>query len=105
MKFMIEWSTRPGSSYRDDLENRQALLQTFSKWSPPAGLTIHAFVVDVGNQRGWILVEADDTSMMTAFAARFMAWNDARWTPVADIEEAVAAYGDAFTWTASAIGG
>jgi len=102
MKFMIEWSTRPGTTLNEDLENREALLRAFAKWEPPEGLTIHAFVVKAEQQSGYILVEAEDAAVLAAFAARFQPWNDARQVPVIDIEAAVATYTEALAWTRSA---
>jgi hypothetical protein len=102
MKFMVEWSTRPGMTLNDDLDNREALLRAFAKWQPPEGLTIHAFVVKTEQQAGYILVEADDAGVLARFAAPFQPWNDAKQVPVIDIEDAVAVYTDALAWTRSA---
>jgi hypothetical protein len=105
MKMMIEWATRPAPSYEADIANREAILRTFAEWSPPAGITIHAFVVKMEAQAGYILVEFDDPAVMTLFAAQFMPWNDVRIVPVMDVEQVVPLYNQAFGWTRGAAAG
>jgi hypothetical protein len=99
MKMMVEWTTRPAHSYTDDIANREALLRTFSKWAPPEGLTIHAFVVKLEAQAGYILVECDDPKLMASFQLQFMPWNDVKIVPVLDVQDAVPLYDPAFSWS------
>jgi hypothetical protein len=98
MKFMIEFSTRSGSTYEESKRNLEQLLIAFSKWEQPTGLTIHAFVVKVEALSGYVLIEADDPTILARFAAQFMVWNDAKYIPVIDVEQGVAAYNAGLDW-------
>ena len=102
MKFMVEWSTRPGTTYEDTLTNEEALIRAFAKWAPPEGLTIHSFVMKVGAPSGYILVEADDPRLLAEFAAQYLAWNDAAYVPVMDVGDMVGVYTESLTWARSA---
>jgi hypothetical protein len=82
---MIEWATRPAAT-EADIANREAIIRTFTEWSPPEGLTIHAFVVKMEMQAEYILIEADDPADVTRFAAQFVPWNDGRIIPVIDVD-------------------
>ncbi len=99
MKMMIEWATRPAPTYEEDIANREAILRAFAGWSPPAGMTIHAFVVKMEMQAGYILAEFDDPALLTHWAAQFFPWNDARIVPVMDVQEVVPLYSDALGWS------
>jgi hypothetical protein len=105
MKMMVEWATRPAHGYEYELSNREALLRTFGKWTPPDGITIHAFVVKLEAQAGYILVEFEDPKVMASFQLQFMPWNDVKIIPVLDVEDAVPLYDPAFRWSRTAAGG
>jgi hypothetical protein len=101
MKMMVEWATRPAGTYEEDIANREAIIRAFTEWSPPEGLTIHAFVVKMETQAGFILIEFDDPAVVARWAAQFMPWNDARIVPVIDVDQVVPLYNDALAWTKS----
>lgn len=105
MKYMVEYSTRPGSTVQETLQNYETLLGAFAKWAPPAGLTIHAFVHKVEAAGGYILVELDDPAILHHWVIQFLSWNDARVIPVVDVEETVPIHTPALAWTRSATEG
>jgi len=105
MKFMVEWSTRPAPTYEEGIANEEAIIRAFSKWSVPEGVTIHAFVAKVEGPAGYILLDCDDAAILTKLAAQFMTWNDARYVPVIDVQEAAAIYGEGVAWAKSSAAG
>lgn len=94
MKMMAEWSTRPASTYEDDIANEEALIRAFADWSVPEGLTIHAFVARVEGPASYIQMECDYAAVIAKFAAQFMAWNDAKLIPVVYVQKAASIYGE-----------
>ena len=104
MKYMIEYTIRnAGLSHDQNLSGQEALLDTFSKWQPEEGLTVHAFVSTLANG-GYVLVEADDPNAVGLFVGKFMYWNDVNIVPVVDVTDAVGTGHAAIAWTKDASG-
>ena len=105
MKYMIEWKVRSaGLTYDQNLSNQDALLKAFGKWTPEAGLTVHAFLSNLGDG-GYVLVEADDPTVVQAFVGKFFYWNDLTVVPVVDIAEGAASAAASLAWARDALKG
>ena len=105
MKYMIEYAIRTaGLTHDQNLANQDALLKAFGTWKPETGLTVHAFVANMNNG-GYVLVEADDPSVVASFVSKFFAWNEIDVVPVVDITETVRINTAALAWAQNATRG
>lgn len=97
MKYMLSWHERPQGSAIEYENVQRRILAVFEKWSFPETLTIHQFLVRLGEWGGFLLVETDDPlaiqKLTTAFAV--FEW---RVVPVLGVEEAVGAELEAMAW-------
>jgi hypothetical protein len=105
MKYMIEYQIRTaGLTHDQNLANQDALLKVFGSWKPEKGLTVHAFVANLANG-GYVLVEADDPSIVSSFVSKFFYWNDIQVLPVVDVADNVATGTASLAWTRKALKG
>ena len=103
MKYMIEYKVRnAGLSHDQNLDNFEALLKVFGKWTPEEGLAVHAFVGNLSDG-GYVLVEAADPGIVLSFVAKFTAWNDVEVVPVIDIADVVGHSAQALAWDRAAL--
>ena len=105
MKYMLEYTVRTaGLSFDQNFAGSQSLLTAFSKWKPDEekGLTIHAFVANLAGRGGYVLVEANDPKVITAFVAKYNFWNDINVVPVVDIGESVPINASSLEWARQA---
>lgn len=105
MKYMLEYTVRTaGLSFDQNFAGSQSLLTAFSKWKPEEekGLTIHAFVANVAGRGGYVLVEANDAKVVTAFVSKYNFWNDINVVPVIDIGESVPINASSLAWAQGA---
>jgi hypothetical protein len=73
MKYMLAYTVRTaGLSFDQNFAGSQSLLSAFSKWKPEQekSLTIHAFVANLAGRGGYVLVEASDPKIITAFVSK-----------------------------------
>ncbi len=103
MKFIIAWHSRPTSSPEDYVEAGQSVLKAFSGWSPPESISISEFVVRVDGQGGQLIVETDDLAAIDRLVAQYSAWFDYDVTPVLDVADGAAIYGEGLAWAKQAI--
>jgi hypothetical protein len=105
MKYVIEYTVRTaGLSFDQNFAGSGSLLTAFTKWKPEEekGLTIHAFVSDLAGRSGYVLAEANDPKVITAFVSKYNYWNDIEVVPVIDIGEAVPINAASLNWATSA---
>ena len=105
MKYMLEYTVRTaGLSFDQNFAGSQSLLSAFSKWRPEEekGLTIHAFVANLAGRGGYVLVEASDPKIITAFVSKYNYWNDVNVVPVIDISESVPINASSLAWAQNA---
>jgi hypothetical protein len=108
MKYVLEYTVRTaGLSFDQNFAGSQSLLTAFSKWKPEEekGLTIHAFVSDLTGRGGYVLAEANDPKVITAFVSKYNYWNDINVIPVVDVSEAVPINASSLDWARRAAGG
>jgi len=102
----VQWSTRPGSEAKDNLESSESLLEAFGSWTPPSEWTISEFINRVDGRGGLLICETDDLVSIDKAVAQFLPWLDYDVIPVVDIAESVAnlAAGNAWARSAGGIG-
>lgn len=97
MKYLVTWRERPGGSATDYEQAQQRVLDLFAKWEMPESLTIHQFLVRVGEFGGNAVVETDDAAALHRLTTAFAVFQF-RVEPVLDVMEAVAAEAEAIAW-------
>ena len=89
-------------SHEQNFTSLEALITAFSKLKPEDGLTVHAFVSDVGGVAGYALVEANDPKVIASFVSKYNSWNDVKVVPVIDAAEIVPINAASLAWARSA---
>ena len=106
MKYMIEYEIRSaGLGLDQNFDSSQALVTAFSKWKPEEGLTVQAFVSNLGGRGGYVLVEANDPKVIVSFVSKFNFWNDVEVVPVVDVGEVVPIASASLDWARKATKG
>jgi Domain of unknown function (DUF3303) len=100
MKYVITWWERPQGSPADYEAAQQRVLELFRPWEKPASLTIHQFVVRVGEYGGYIVAETDDLAASHQLTSTFAVFKF-RVEPVIEVMDAVAAEVEAIKWRKS----
>jgi len=90
MKFVIQWTSRPGGSGRDNEETQKRVQAVFGKWSPSPSATIQQYVGRIDGRGGFAVVETDDANAMAGDLSVFTPYFDYTVYPVVDIQELVA---------------
>jgi hypothetical protein len=104
MKFVVEWTTRPGSDPTENLQGADSLLQAFGTWTVPAEWTISEFVTRVDGKGGLLICETDDLGSIDRAVAQYLAWLDYEVTPVVDIGDGVTSLAAGSAWARTAGG-
>lgn len=104
MKFIVQWTARPGSDPEDNLESSESLLKAFGSWTPPAEWTISEFIARVDGRGGLLIVETDDLASIDRAVAQYLAWLDYDIIPVVDIGDSVTSLAAGNAWARSAGG-
>ena len=89
MKYVVSWRERPAASARDYEAAHERCLAIFKDWKMPASITMHQFVVRVGDYGGYMILETDkpgDIHWLTSVFAAF----EFKVEPVLDVMDAVA---------------
>jgi muconolactone delta-isomerase len=97
MKYVITWSERPQGSPAEYEAAQKRVLELFQPWQKPASLTIHQFVVRVGEWGGYMVLETDDLAAIHQLTTIFAVFRF-RVEPVIDVMDAVAAEVEAIKW-------
>ena len=91
MKYVLQWTTRPGGSAEENVTSLQRSLEVLSKWTPST--TIHQFVAKVDGSGGFAVGETDDMAVLARDCAIFTPYVDIDVHPVLDMEQGAAALG------------
>ena len=89
MKYVLQWTARPGGSGQENLATMKRSLEVFSKWTPSA--TMLQFVSRVDGRGGFAVAETDDPTALAKDCAIFSPFVDFAIHPVIDIEQGSAA--------------
>ena len=100
MKDVLTWWERPGGSYADYEAAQQRVLGVFQNWEVPEALTVHQFLVRVGEFGGYAVLETDDLAEVQKLTTTFAVFRF-RLEPVMDVMEAVAAEVEGIAWRES----
>jgi Protein of unknown function (DUF3303) len=98
MKYMIDFTFRTTGAHDENLGNTETLLRAFSKWRPEDGLTVLAFVVNLGDTGGYVLVDANDPKAVFSFVSKFIAWVESKVVPVVEVSDSVAIGHASLAW-------
>ena len=104
MKFIVQWTARPGSNPKDNVESSESLLEAFGSWTPPAEWTISEFVTRVDGKGGLLICETDDLAGIDHAVAQYLAWLDYDVIPVVDVGDGVGSLAAGNAWARSAGG-
>lgn len=100
MKYVMRWGERAYGS-AEAYEHAQArILGLMQHWQPPASVTIHQFVVKVGNWGGYAVLETDDVSAIHQMTSAFAIFEFVV-EPVLDVADAMAVEAAALEWRGS----
>jgi len=100
MKYMLSWYERPQGSAAEYENAQKRILAVFEKWSFPESLTVHQFLVRLGEWGGYMLVETDDPLAIHKITTTFAAF-EWRVVTVLGVPEAVGAELEAISWRES----
>ena len=100
MKYVLTWWERPGGSYADYEAAQQRVLGVFQNWEVPEALTVHQFLVRVGEFGGYAVLETDDLAEVQKLTTTFAVFRF-RLEPVMDVMDAVAAEVEGIAWRES----
>ena len=89
MKYVLQWTTRPGGSAEENVASLQRSLEVLSKWTPST--TIHQFVARVDGGGGFAVGETDDPAALARDCAVFTPFLDLEVYPVLDVAQGVEA--------------
>ena len=104
MKFVVQWHTRASGSPADYLSAGESVLKAFSGWSPPDSFEITEFVTRVDGRGGMLVIETDDLAAVDQLVAQYSAWFDYDVTPVRDVADGAAQFGEGLAWAKQALG-
>jgi hypothetical protein len=90
MKFVVVNTVRPGGSAKEVEEAVPRVLELWSKWTPPAGTTIHQMFSRADGNGNFAVVETDNATDLIEATSKF---GPVRFPdlPVADVAEGVSA--------------
>ena len=71
MKFIVQWTTRPGSEPDDNIDSSESLIKAFGTWTPPEEWTISEFVNRVDGRGGLLICETDDLASIDRTVAQY----------------------------------
>jgi muconolactone delta-isomerase len=103
MKYLMRWSERPYGTASAYEEAQGRVLAMMQHWQPPASITIHQFLVRVGNYAGYAVLETDDLAALQQMTSTFAVF-DFVIEPVLDVGDALAAEAAAVEWRSSIAG-
>ena len=89
MKFVVQWTTRPGGDPGDNVQSNESLLKAFGTWSPPTEWTISEFLARVDGRGGMLICETTSLDSINRTVAQYAAWLDYDIIPVVDIADNV----------------
>ena len=89
MKYVISWRERPAASSREYEAAHERILEIFKDWKMPASITMHQFVVRIGDYGGYMILDTDKPTDIHFISSVFAAF-EFKVEPVVDVMDAVA---------------
>lgn len=100
MKYVMRWNERTYGTPEAYEQAQGRVLELMQHWQPPASVTIHQFVVKVGNWGGYAVLETDDPTAIHQMTTAFAVF-DFTVEPVMDTAEAIGVEAAALEWRSS----
>lgn len=97
MKYLFSFRDRPAGSFKDYEAVQEHILGLFQHWTMPETLTVHQFLIRLGEFGGAIVLETDKASDIHFLGTVFTAF-ECKVEPMLDIGEAVAIELEAIRW-------
>ena len=91
MKYVVSWTFRSFGSVAEQEASATRLLKVYSKWTPPARMTLHQFLGRIDGSGGYQVVETDSPADLAETTAKFTPFADFQIEPVLDVTDAVKA--------------
>ncbi len=88
MKYVFSWTYHWNGSAAENEADIERALKLFSKWTVPAGTTLHQFVGKLDGTGGFAVVETDNPMELADAPSKFGHFAEYRIDPVADMAEA-----------------
>jgi Protein of unknown function (DUF3303) len=101
MKFVVSITFRLNGSVAENEVAARRILDVYSKWTPPASMTLHQFVSRVDGRGGFSVVETDNPADLIETTSKFTPFADYDIFPVVDIADGVQAAQAAVEFRAS----
>jgi hypothetical protein len=89
VKYVVSWRERPAASSREYEAAHERILEIFKDWQMPASITMHQFVVRIGDYGGYMVLETNKPTDIHFISSVFAAF-EFKVEPVVDVMEAVA---------------
>lgn len=89
MKYLVSWTFRSHGSVAENEAVVKRILEAYSKWAPPASVTIHQFLGRVDSRGGYVVLETDNPMDLAETTAKFATYADYEIEPVLDVADAV----------------
>lgn len=99
-KYVLRWDERPAAGTPEYEAVQSRILQVFREWSAPEGITIHQFVIRVGDWGGYMVFETDNLADIH-FLSTALAGFTFQLEPVIDVMDAVEVELLAMEWRAT----
>jgi len=101
MKYVIAWKVRHGGSAAENEANAARILEVYSKWTPPTGVTFHQFVARIDGEGGFAVTEGDDPATAALDIAKLSPYLEYTVYPVMDVAEHAGLWAEAVEWRKS----
>ena len=89
MKFVVSLTFRLNGSVAENEAAAGRVVDVYSKWTPPAGMTIHQLVSRADGAGGFAVVETDNAADLIDTTSKFAPFADYEIYPVVDIADGV----------------
>jgi len=89
VKYVVSWRERPAASSREYEAAHERILEIFKDWKMPASITMHQFVVRIGDYGGYMVLETNKPTDIHYVTSVFAAF-EFKVEPVVDVMDAVA---------------
>ena len=104
MKYVMSWRERAWGSAAEAEAAQERVLELMQHWSPPDSVTIHQFLVRLGEYGGYAMLETDDLEALHRMTSTFAVFEFVLH-PVIDVGVALGAEGAAVAWRHRIAGG
>ncbi len=97
MKYVVSMTFLRRGSAAENKAGQRELLDAYSKWQPPAGMTIHQFVSRVDGGGAFSVVETDNPGDLIDTASKVAPFAEYQVYPVVEVADAVKAAQEALS--------